>query len=131
MSQGSDSACAVPSGDRRDQPRRRQIKAARIVYNNGHVSLDCEVRNLSDTGAQLRIGMVVELPESFSLHLQDGRRRSVEFVWRRGDLIGVRFIDAPAASTAQPTADVGHLLERIARIERELAALQDILQTRS
>lgn len=58
----------MPETERRIRPRRRTFKAAKIVLNKGGAAaIDCTVRNLAETGALIRIGNAVTVPEEFSL----------------------------------------------------------------
>jgi hypothetical protein len=76
--------------DKRASDRHRTLKGAKIVYGGGAFTVDCTVRNLSPTGARLLVPTSVAIPDTFML-LEGGRSRPVSVVWRKDDLIGVRF----------------------------------------
>ena len=114
---------------RRGAPRRRVLMSAQIVYHQGKIAVDCMVRNISETGAQLATDTPLELPPSFWLRFQDGTRRPVELVWSKATLMGVRFIDVqhPQQTAAQVKVGDGvkaTLVARIVEIERQLADLR-------
>ncbi len=80
--------------ERRSQPRRRMLKGGIISYKGSFAGLRCTVRDLSDTGARLRIADVVHVPDSFELIIEiDGLYAKSEAVWRKGRDIGVRFTE--------------------------------------
>src|SRR4051794_6468044 len=81
----------------RSAPRIRSLIAARIIFNNGQSTLDCLIRNLSDTGAKLSVSAVVILPDCFDLLISKSVTRRMRMAWQRGDEIGVRFEDAPTS----------------------------------
>ncbi len=78
--------------EKRGTPRQRTLKGARIVVSDGFSTLDCQVRNLSETGARLRVASVVGIPDSFELRLDDGRIFQCRTAWRKSDEIGVSFV---------------------------------------
>jgi len=80
----------VPLQQRNSQ-RRRSLIGAQIISNNGFSTLDCLVRDMSDTGARLKVENSVTIPEQFSLTLSDGRSFMATVRWRRVDTIGVSF----------------------------------------
>lgn len=114
---------------RRGAPRRRVLRSAQIVYRDGRIAIDCTVRNVSDTGAQLATESPYELPPSFWLHFGDGIKRPVELVWTRGSLMGVRFVDThqtevkPALFEVERSAKAG-IMNKINEIERQLMELR-------
>jgi hypothetical protein len=61
-------------------------------------------RDVSDSGARVRLSTLMPLPKSFRVILRDGVCREAETVWRRGQELGVRFLgsvdlgDPPDAS---------------------------------
>jgi len=81
------------SDDNRIAPRQRTLKGARIVMNDGFSTLDVLVRNLSETGARLKVSSIVGIPDRFELRFDDGRQFNCRTVWRRTDEIGVSFSD--------------------------------------
>ncbi len=114
---------------RRGAPRRRVLMSAQIVYREGKIAVDCVVRNISESGAQLATDAPLELPPSFWLRFQDGSKRPVELVWAKATLMGVRFIDVQQPDRALPQAKAGDgvkagLVARILEIERQLAELR-------
>ena len=78
--------------NKRISPRQRVLKSGRIVFAGGSFSIDCTIRNVSDTGARLQVPTTVAIPDKFTLvDVQTGKRRGVKVVWRKEDLIGVHF----------------------------------------
>ncbi|MDB5650150.1 MAG: type pilus assembly PilZ, partial [Hyphomicrobiales bacterium] len=78
--------------------RVRTYIGARAVFNNGQSTMDCQVRNLSATGAKLSLSESVGLPSVFTLEIPS-RQKSyrAELRWRSGESVGVEFVE-PAAS---------------------------------
>ena len=77
--------------DRRHTIRHRTLKGGRIVTNDGHSTFNCTIRNLSETGALLRLVSVVGVPDTFSLLLDDGRSFACTAAHRTATDIGVHF----------------------------------------
>jgi hypothetical protein len=83
---------------RRSSPRKRTLKGAKIFWPTGAVvtwpsgnAVTCVVRNLSETGAKLETDDPV--PGTFEIVFDlDNSRRSCRMVWRKGSLIGVKFL---------------------------------------
>src|SRR3954453_22488616 len=115
--------------NQRVAPRMRTLIAAKISFRNGQSTLDCLIRNLSDTGAKLIVSAAVTLPECFDLIVpQKSVTRRVRIVWRRGEAMGVRFDEgAPRSESRDP--DATSLTRRMRELEAEVARLQSrILQ---
>jgi len=91
---GGDSVApdGAPPETRRGSPRRRVLRNALIVYRGGNCTLRCMMLNLSATGALLQPADPMLCPNSFALKLQDGPLRHCEVVWRKGGMVGVRFL---------------------------------------
>jgi hypothetical protein len=73
-------------------PRRRVLRRALIVYRGGYCTLGCNILNVSESGALLMPSDILLCPSTFVLKLQDGPSHQCEVIWRRGELIGVRFL---------------------------------------
>jgi len=78
--------------ERRIAPRRRVLKNALIVFNSRYCTHRCFILNMSETGAQLMPQDAVECPSEFVLKPQIGKERDCEVVWRKGELVGVRYV---------------------------------------
>jgi hypothetical protein len=71
-------------------PRRRVLKAGSIQFGGG--SIDCIVRNLSETGAALEVVTPLFIPDHFTLVVQTEQlKRSCRIIWRKQKRIGVAF----------------------------------------
>ena len=80
--------------DRRKHPRQRVLKRGRMVFNDGHSTIDCTIRDISTGGARLRVGSEVAVPAVFELvFLESTLRRKVARRWQTGVEIGVEYID--------------------------------------
>jgi hypothetical protein len=77
--------------NKRAAQRHRTLKGARIVVNDGFSTFQCMVRNLSETGAQLRVASVIGIPDTFQLVLDDKRSFNCTVAWRRETELGVSF----------------------------------------
>jgi len=77
--------------ERRALPRHRTLKGARIVVNDGFSTFQCTVRNLSESGAQLRVASIIGIPDAFELVLDDKRSFACKVIWRRETELGVSF----------------------------------------
>ena len=74
--------------DHRIAPRHRVLKGGSIRFGGG--SIDCTVRNLSNTGAALEVTSPVGIPTEFTL-VTDSVQRQCRVVWRKEKRIGVTF----------------------------------------
>ncbi|WP_375449765.1 PilZ domain-containing protein [uncultured Devosia sp.] len=78
--------------EKRKIARRRVLKGAKIVINDGFSTFACTVRNFSEIGANLRIASIIGIPEQFKLVLDDGQSFNCKVIWRRESELGVSFI---------------------------------------
>jgi len=77
-------------GEQRDATRRRTFKAGTIEFGGG--GIDCIVKNLSETGAQLEVVSPLYIPDRFTLFiLSDQFKQPCRVVWKREKRMGVRF----------------------------------------
>ena len=75
--------------------RRRVLKKGLIAYNERHITVECQVKNLSDGGARLCPHPGLPVPDHFELIIElDGTAAKSEVVWRSKNDIGVRFTSA-------------------------------------
>ena len=76
--------------ENRSNLRKRILKAGRINFGFG--SIDCVVRNISETGASLEVESPVGVPERFELLIVADRCcKSCKVVWRKERRVGVHF----------------------------------------
>jgi hypothetical protein len=71
--------------------RRRQILDTALI-RSGDMSMSCVLRNWSEAGATLDVGVQAEIPDRFTLILVSKKKiYSCTMVWRKGGRIGVSF----------------------------------------
>lgn len=89
----------LDSTDKRISPRRRALKAGVVSLNNGNITLPCVVRDISDTGAKLKVDTGRNPPDQFELQIElDGLVAKCAVVWREGQQLGVAFLEPPQIS---------------------------------
>ena len=79
--------------DHRNEQRHRILKPGLIVFNDGRSTIECMVRNLSESGAQLKVESLIGIPDEFLLKLKEGAPARAKIAWKRGGTIGIKFID--------------------------------------
>ena len=81
--------------DHRRDPRQRTFKAAKVSIE-GFAVVDCVVQNISPTGACLEVVSQKSVPDEFELvTTRDNSVKFCRIAWRKGNNIGVRFVDRP------------------------------------
>ena len=71
-------------------PRQRVLKAATMEFDGA--TMDCVVRNISETGAALEIAASLDIPPEFNLMIPGhGASHRCQVKWRKENRIGVAF----------------------------------------
>jgi len=90
-----------PAADGRRAERRRALLGAKLVYGDGAFTTDCVVRDLSTTGARVKLPEGQAVPENvFLVELRSGVAYAARVVWKRHPLIGLAFIEQRDLRTA-------------------------------
>lgn len=88
--------------ERRGSPRHRTLLGGKLVHTNGMLSMDCVLRNMSETGARLSLPPNTGAPDHFDLiDLKHGEAFSCRVVWRKYPMIGVTFDARDPLETAE------------------------------
>src|SRR4051794_3450993 len=83
---------AQPTSEPRNSPRQRSLMGASLSFHNGRSTVDCLVRNISESGARLSVSPAVSLPQTIELLIpQKGTTRAARVVWRSESEVGVAF----------------------------------------
>jgi hypothetical protein len=86
--------------ERRSAKRWYTVLAARITPNSQSKSIECIVRDLSDTGARVYFADTSEMPCEFELEiLSRGLKVQSRLMWSRGANHGVMFLEEVKAWT--------------------------------
>jgi hypothetical protein len=78
--------------EQRRSPRQRSFKGGTISFGT-YPSVDCIIRNISDTGARLEVHGAAVIPDQFMLLIKpELLKRSCRVAWRDNQSIGVQFV---------------------------------------
>jgi hypothetical protein len=79
---------------RKRNPRRARQHAAWITFDDNVVGLECQVLDVSSTGAKLAADIDGAIGVRFRLSVAPHSlvRQNCEVVWRRGRTIGIKFV---------------------------------------
>jgi hypothetical protein len=77
--------------DKRHSSRRRVYKGAHISFHGLHATIDCVVKNYSESGARLAFETTVGVPNTFDLVRDGSPSRNCRVVWRLSEEVGVIF----------------------------------------
>ena len=93
----------------RDSDRKRVLKGAHIAFNDEFSSVECVIRNLSETGAYIVVKDGILVPNQFVLHSElDGFKVECEIMWRKANTFGVRFTGEKVSIVKTRTQIVKH-----------------------
>ncbi len=81
------------STDRRAHPRKKMLKPAYIVYQDGNCVMDCVVSDLSEGGARIKPADIFACPDSFELQIKGEFARRCKVVQKSESGMGVKFLD--------------------------------------
>jgi len=78
----------------RGEQRQKVLRRGKISWQNGNFEIDCQVRDLSATGAKLRLAGNVTTPSCLNLTiLPEKITKLVQVCWRDDLTLGVQFIE--------------------------------------
>ncbi len=78
------------SADRRAAGRHRALLAGKLANDDATTTIDCVIRNISNTGAMIETATPQLIPNRLHLvQVKEGTVWDVEVVWRRGNRIGL------------------------------------------
>jgi hypothetical protein len=98
-----------------------------VYYDNRRASIECTIRDLSDTGARVAFTTLVSVPDNVELHIPQKQMTLPAQVRRRdGYEIGVAFQNQ--RSDEPRRANDGDMAERVTRLENEVAAMKRLLK---
>lgn len=114
--------------DRRIATRQRSFLQGRIFFNKGRSSIDCLIRDISETGAKLVFSDSVVIPDVVDLYIPNkDETHRVRIQRRVGDEVGVAFDDGSEAAPSPPLVPEmtnADLPGRLQKLESEFAKLQ-------
>lgn len=86
---------ADDAATRRNATRRRVLKGAKLVFNSDRSVIDVIIRDLSETGARLRLPDLVTLVPDSGVELRrrtNGPGYPAQVMWVRAGEMGIRFL---------------------------------------
>jgi hypothetical protein len=90
-----------PSSDLRSSQRVRSFLQGRIVFKDRTSPWQCEIQDVSATGARLTFNGQCPVPDEFELVIPRKRRENqVRVVWQKKNCCGVRFLSISAERDA-------------------------------
>lgn len=88
-----EAATAGDDDNKRRQQRQRTLRPAKIIYHNRTCVSDCQIRDISATGARIRVASTSHLPNHFELVVAGAPQpHQCEVRWRSPIEMGLKFI---------------------------------------
>jgi hypothetical protein len=79
--------------DRRRKPRQRCLLHGRLEFESRKLTINCDIRNLTEKGARLQFGAAFALPYEFVLVIESQNRTlRARLMWSIGIECGVMFV---------------------------------------
>jgi hypothetical protein len=83
---------AADAAQRRHATRQKTLIGAQVVFNDLMSTFNCTIRDLSDTGARIKLNAPVQIPQAFILRFGDGRVRQCKVRRRNALELGIEFL---------------------------------------
>ena len=98
--------------ERRPEVRQRVLLRGLIVYGTGAFTCDCTFRNLSASGARIKVPQLLEFPSRFHvINIRDGVAYDSRVIWNKGLEIGIKF--EAGMSLVEDTSHLKRQLKRL------------------
>ena len=86
--------------EQRRSGRPRVLLAARLIYGETAMTIDCTIRDRTESGARLKLsGQAVLPPKMTLIEIASGMAHECEITWRRFPEIGVSFLSSTSLGT--------------------------------
>jgi hypothetical protein len=108
--QSGDDQPAPQSG--RVMPRRRQLKGAKLIFNDGNSIVDCRVRDISESGAGIECNGTAHIPQHVVLEISNGAVYQAAVVRKTESMLGLKF---------EANSDAERLLAELSRLRAGLS----------
>ncbi|HLZ06801.1 MAG TPA: PilZ domain-containing protein [Bradyrhizobium sp.] len=104
--------------DRRERVREKVLFGGVAEFNEHGSTMDCVVRNFSETGACIELAAPARIPEKMQLTIpRKGRSFLAQMIWRQANRVGLAF---RAMVTDAPDNDLDARLRRSEKKKRQL-----------
>ncbi|WP_426442628.1 PilZ domain-containing protein [Bradyrhizobium genosp. P] len=104
--------------DRRQGARDKVLYGGVAAVNEHGTTMDCVVRNISDTGACVEFDTAAKLPEEMNLTVaRKGRSYLTRLIWRQANKVGLAF---RIMTSDTPVSDLDERLRRSEIKKRQL-----------
>ena len=85
---------AANGAEDRGEARQKVLRRGKITWQSGNFEIECQVRDLSTTGAKLRLAGDVTTPSCFSIIIYPEKiTKMAQVCWRDELTLGVQFIN--------------------------------------
>lgn len=72
--------------------RTKNLRVAKIIYNQDSSVTNCEIRDISDTGCRVTVASTVGIPDRFTLQIPNEHvKRTCSVAWRKSGMMGLKF----------------------------------------
>lgn len=88
-----ETAAPADAAQRRRSARQKTLIGGQVVFNDMMSTYDCTIRDLSDSGARLKLNAPVQVPPVFILRFAGGQVRRCKLRRRVALELGVEFLD--------------------------------------
>jgi hypothetical protein len=111
--------------ERRRVARQKSFLRGCVYFNNRRNAMDCLIRDITIYGARLVFSDATAIPDAIDLYIphKDQTYRT-HVIWRHGEDVGVAFEQPLAMPASAPPGEPVDLVERVQRLENDLAALK-------
>jgi hypothetical protein len=86
-------AAAENPSDHRRSPRQRSFLGGKLVYGDGAFTIDCVVRDVSTSGARIKLPEGQAVPDLvYLVEMRSGIAYEARVAWKRHPEIGLEFV---------------------------------------
>lgn len=112
----ADAGAQTPPAPKRGARRKRVLKGARLVLGGGLSTLDCTIKDISATGARVRLADITRISGRLLLAMPDGEMLDAEVIRNVGMEVGLRFCGDTRPSFAPPPDPLEVVIEALDRL---------------